>query len=114
MRVIWVIAILTGILCSAVPPTYYKDVLPVLARNCQNCHRVGEAAPMPLVTYKDAWPWAKSTCQVVLTKKMPPWLAHPAVGHQRCEEMTVGTVDVAIDAHMDPIDLYRAARKGSE
>ena len=81
MRVIWVIAVLSGILRAAAPPTFYKDVLPVLERNCQSCHRAGEAAPMPLVTYKDARPWAKAMRQAVLTKKMPPWLADPAVGH---------------------------------
>ena len=81
MRVIWVFAVLTGILRAAAPPTFYKDVLPVLERNCQSCHRAGEAAPMPLVTYKDARPWAKAMRQAVLTKKMPPWLADPSVGH---------------------------------
>jgi hypothetical protein len=81
MRVIWVIVVLSGILRAAAPPTFYKDVLPVLERNCQSCHRAGEAAPMPLVTYKDARPWAKAMRQAVLTRKMPPWLADPAVGH---------------------------------
>src|SRR5215471_15615177 len=56
-------------------PTFYKDVLPVLQRNCQGCHRPGEAAPMALLTYDDARPWAKAIRQAVLTKKMPPWLA---------------------------------------
>jgi hypothetical protein len=81
MRVIWVIAVLSGILRASAPPTFYKDVLPVLERNCQSCHRGGEAAPMPLVTYLDARPWAKAIRQAVLTKKMPPWLADPSVGH---------------------------------
>jgi hypothetical protein len=81
MRVIWVIAVLTGTLRAAAPPTFYKDVLPVLERNCQSCHRTGEAAPMALVTYHDTRPWAKAIRQAVLTKKMPPWLADPSVGH---------------------------------
>jgi hypothetical protein len=81
MRVIWVIAVVTGVVYAAAPPTFYRDVLPVLERNCQSCHRAGEAAPMPLVTYQDARPWAKAIRQAVLTKKMPPWLADPSVGH---------------------------------
>ena len=93
MRVIWVIVILPGILCSAAPPTFYKDVLPVLERNCQSCHRAGEAAPMPLVTYKDARPWAKAMRQAVLTKKMPPWLADPSIGHFT-NDRTLAKVDV--------------------
>jgi hypothetical protein len=36
---------------------------------------------MALLTYKDARPWAKAIRQAVLSKKMPPWLADPAVGH---------------------------------
>ena len=32
-------------------PTFYKDVVPILQNKCQSCHRSGEAAPMPLVTY---------------------------------------------------------------
>src|SRR5205814_91637 len=33
--------------------TFYKDVLPILQKNCQTCHRPGEIAPMPFMTYKD-------------------------------------------------------------
>ena len=33
-------------------PTFYKDVLPILQKNCQSCHRPGEVAPMSLLTYR--------------------------------------------------------------
>jgi hypothetical protein len=59
MRVIWVIAVVTGVVYAAAPPTFCKDVLPVLEHNRKTCHRAGEAAPMPLVTYKDARPWVE-------------------------------------------------------
>src|SRR5579872_3444323 len=65
----------------AAPITFNKEVLPILQRRCQDCHRPGEAAPMSLLNYKDARPWAKSIRQAVLTKKMPPWFADPSVGH---------------------------------
>ncbi len=55
--------------------TFYKDVLPVLQRNCQTCHRPGEAAPLSLLTYENARPWAKAMKAAVLTGKMPPWFA---------------------------------------
>ena len=55
--------------------TFNKDVLPVLQKNCQGCHRPGEMAPMSLLTYNDARPWAKAMKQAVATKKMPPWFA---------------------------------------
>ena len=61
--------------------TFNKDVLPVLQKHCQECHRPGEAAPMSLLTYKDARPWAAAMRQAVLTRKMPPWYAaDPAHG----------------------------------
>ena len=64
---------------SATPVTFNKDVLPILQKNCQNCHRPGEIAPFSLLTYTDARPWAKAMKVAVATKKMPPWFAE--VGH---------------------------------
>ena len=61
-------------------PTYYKDVLPVLQQRCQECHRAGEVAPMPLETYAQARPWAKAMKEAVLGHKMPPWPADPHGG----------------------------------
>ncbi|HWY47765.1 MAG TPA: cytochrome c [Bryobacteraceae bacterium] len=57
--------------------TFNKDVLPILQKNCQNCHRPGEVAPMSLVTYQDARPWAKAMKAAVVTQKMPPWFMDP-------------------------------------
>lgn len=65
---------------SQAPVTYYKDVLPVLQKNCQSCHRPGEAAPMAFLTYEGTRPWAKAMKAAVLTKKMPPWFADPHYG----------------------------------
>src|SRR5262247_1492014 len=56
-------------------PTFSKDVAPILYKNCTNCHRPGEIGPMPLVTYKDARPWAKSIATRVGNGSMPPWHA---------------------------------------
>ena len=61
--------------------SFYKDVLPILEQRCQECHRPGEIAPMSMLTYADARPWAKSIRDAVLTRKMPPWLADPKYGH---------------------------------
>ena len=60
---------------AAAPVTYYKDVLPVLQKHCQGCHRPGEAAPMSFLTYASTRPWAKSMRAAVLQKRMPPWFA---------------------------------------
>ena len=45
--------------------TFTKDVAPILQRSCQNCHRPGSIAPMSLLTYEDARPWARSIKQKV-------------------------------------------------
>src|SRR5580704_18937377 len=65
---------------NTAPVTFNKEVLPILQKRCQDCHRPGESAPMALLNYKDARPWAKSIRQAVLTKKMPPWFADPHYG----------------------------------
>jgi hypothetical protein len=61
-------------------PTFYKDVLPILQDHCQNCHRPGEVAPMPLVTYEQTKPWASAISHAVQMKMMPPWFADPRYG----------------------------------
>lgn len=61
--------------------TFNKDVLPVLQKNCQTCHRPGEIAPMPFLTYEGTRPWARAIKAAVVSKKMPPWFADPKYGH---------------------------------
>ncbi len=62
-------------------PTFYRDVLPILQNHCQSCHRPGEIAPMPLVTYRQTQPLAGKIAAVVQMKMMPPWFANPRYGH---------------------------------
>jgi len=66
---------------STAPVTFNKDVLPVLQKNCQTCHRPGEIGPMALLTYEGTRPWAKAIKAAVLSRKMPPWFADPKYGH---------------------------------
>src|SRR5882672_8964537 len=61
-------------------PTFAKDVAPVLQKNCQNCHRPGEAGPFSLLTYDQARPWAKAIKAAVVQRKMPPWFADAHYG----------------------------------
>ena len=87
---------------SAAAPTFNKDVLPVLQKNCQVCHRPGEAAPMSLLTYESARPWAKAMKAAVLSRKMPPWFADPKYGHfvndARLADADVETIAAWVDA----------------
>lgn len=57
--------------------TFSRDVAPIFFNKCAECHRPGEAAPMSLLSYKDARPWARSIKEKVVTKQMPPWHADP-------------------------------------
>src|ERR1044072_5334622 len=67
---------------SSVPtkPTFTKDILPILQKSCQECHRAGAMAPMSLITYEDARPWARSIKEKVVTRYMPPWHIDRTVG----------------------------------
>ena len=81
---------------AAIPatPTFNKDVLPVLQKNCQTCHRPGEIGPMSFLTFDSTRPWAKSIRAAVLSKKMPPWFADPKYGHF-ANERTLSDADIA-------------------
>src|SRR5215831_14059370 len=79
-----------GVICAAASfaadtgssgVTFYRDVLPILQANCQECHRPGQAAPMSFLTYESARPWAKAMKAAVLSRKMPPWFADAQYGH---------------------------------
>src|SRR5436853_4222330 len=87
MRAFSIVAGALALAASAVPasaqssaPTVYKDVLPILQNNCQTCHRPGEVAPMSLISYEEARPWARSIKTKTQAKQMPPWFADPDAG----------------------------------
>jgi hypothetical protein len=65
---------------TAGPPTFYRDVLPILEVHCQSCHRAGGIAPMPFETYEDTKPFADAIRRTTQEKSMPPWFADPSVG----------------------------------
>src|SRR5688572_29291847 len=60
--------------------TFTKDVAPILQRSCQKCHRPGSMAPMSLLTYEDARPWARAMKTKVSSREMPPWYIDRTVG----------------------------------
>jgi hypothetical protein len=65
---------------AQVPVTFNKDVLPILQKSCQSCHRPGQIAPMSLLTFRDVRPWARAMKSKVESRQMPPWFAEPAHG----------------------------------
>jgi hypothetical protein len=82
--------------------TFSKDVAPIFYNRCAECHRPGEIAPMSLLTYNEARPWAKSIRQKVLDRSMPPWLAAPENDHfandRRLSQKEIDTISAWVDA----------------
>ena len=83
-------------------PTFYADVLPVLQENCQTCHRPdgqgenigGMIAPMPLMTYQQTRPWARSIARAVENRSMPPWFATEATRGQFHNERVMSDSEI--------------------
>jgi mono/diheme cytochrome c family protein len=65
---------------AASAPTWNQDVAPIVFNNCITCHRPGEVAPMSLLSYAEARPWAKGIKAKVVAREMPPWFADPRYG----------------------------------
>src|SRR5438034_5463813 len=66
--------------------TFTKNVAPILQRSCQTCHRPESIAPMSLMTYEDARPWARSIKGRVVAREMPPWHIEKGVGIQKFKD----------------------------
>src|SRR5450432_445149 len=62
--------------------TFSKDVAPILQAKCQECHQPNSIAPMSLITFQEARPWARSIKERVATRQMPPWHIDRTVGVQ--------------------------------
>jgi len=74
------IILLAGSALAFAAPTFHKEIEPLLQNSCQECHRPGEIGPMPLLTFEQVRPWAKSIKAAVLKNQMPPWPADPHFG----------------------------------
>jgi hypothetical protein len=94
------------------PPTFYRDILPILQQHCQRCHRPGEIAPMPLVTYDQVKSWTRLMNQDVHSRRMPPWFADPCCGHfandPSLTEEQVATIGAWVDAKAPAGDPHDA------
>jgi hypothetical protein len=81
--------------------TFTKNVAPIFYKNCTSCHRPDELAPMSLLTYKDARPWARAIKEKVVTREMPPWPADPHYGQfandKRLSQHDVDTIAAWVD-----------------
>ena len=71
--------------------TFSKDVAPILHRSCVTCHKPGSIAPMSLITYEDARPWARAIKDKISRPdddpdRMPPWFIEKNVGIQKFKD----------------------------
>src|SRR5438876_12017539 len=95
-----ILALLASLIVTAAP-TFTTDVAPILYRRCVACHHPNDIAPMSLVDYKSARPWAKAVREAVLTRKMPPWFADPHWGRfandARLSDLEIETIKAWVD-----------------
>ena len=95
--------------------TYTKQVSRILQKNCQGCHRPGEAAPFALMNYEDASRHGRMIKEVTTQRRMPPWHADPRHGSfanfRRMDRADIDTLAAWVDAGMpqgDANDLPKA------
>jgi len=96
------VILLAAALPAAQSPTYNKDVAPILYENCAICHRPGEVAPFPLLTYADTAKRAKLIATVTEKRYMPPWKAEHGYGEfaneRRLTDKQIATLRAWADA----------------
>src|SRR5688572_22797167 len=75
------------------PVTFTRDIAPILQRSCQNCHRADSIAPMSLLTYEQARPFARAMKQRTALARseygrgaMPPWFLEKNIGVQKFKD----------------------------
>jgi mono/diheme cytochrome c family protein len=99
--------------------TFTKDIAPIFQEKCQACHRADSMAPMSLVTYEEARPWAKAIRERVITRSMPPWHINQTVGIQEFKndrslsDAQIATIVKWVDAGApkgDPKDMPPAKK----
>ncbi len=105
--------------------TYNDDVFPILRDRCASCHVTGGVAPMSLMTYDDAFPWAESIRAELVAAHMPPWNAEEGYGEiKRAHTLTPKELDViltwatggnprgALDQQLPAVELKNEWRLG--
>jgi len=91
-RWLWVLASLVigaagGVKCRSArcPPvgpgvTFTTDVAPIVYEHCAACHRPGQVAPFPLLTYEDMRAHGAMIAAATKSRLMPPWKPEPDFG----------------------------------
>ena len=86
-------AMLAGWAQGATVPTFNHDIAAILYSKCMGCHREGEVAPFPLITWNDARKRAQLISEVTRSRQMPPWQPEPGfvqfAGDRRLSEAEI-------------------------
>ena len=99
------------------PVTFSKDVAPIFQSKCQNCHHVGAGAPMPLTSYEESRPWARSIKARVQNREMPPWHLDKTVGIRKYKndisltDKEIATITAWVDGgvtNFHKIDVFQS------
>ena len=85
------------------PVTFSKDIAPIFQAKCQECHQPNSIAPMSLVTFQEARPWATSIRERVAARQMPPWHIDRSVGVQKFKN-DISLSDEQVDAIVRWVD----------
>jgi hypothetical protein len=84
--------------------TFTKDIVPILQRSCQGCHRPDSIAPMSLLTYEQVRPWAREIKERTMLRHrrgaMPPWFIEKEIGIQKFKD----------DVSLSDTEIARIAR----
>ena len=86
---LWLPGTAVGWRAAAAAPTFTKDVAPIFQAKCEACHRPDSIAPMSLVTYQQARPWARSIKARVVEHQMPPFQIDRTVGRHQVQERRI-------------------------
>lgn len=89
---------------AQVAPTYYKDVAPIIGKNCTSCHKPGGIGPFSLQTFEEVSARGNFIGHVTETRYMPPWKADPEFQTFRNEKILtseeIATIKLWIKAGM--------------
>jgi hypothetical protein len=123
LGVVAAVAFTPVIAAAQTAPTFTKDIAPIFQNKCEACHRPDSIAPMSLVSFEEARPWARSIKNRVATRQMPPWHIDKTIGIQEFEndrslsDREIETIVRWVDAGApkgDPKDLPPAKQWPSE
>src|SRR5579871_1618118 len=92
-------ALVSGVVSiSPSPPTFAREVAPLVHAKCGPCHHEGGVGPFPLLTRDDLVEHASEIERVTASRFMPPWRPSP------------GWVDYANDRSLTPAEIDLLAR----